>query len=367
MRNAHSLKKSTATGKMDFWLFATVILFSLFGLLMIFDSSNVSAFRDFADKYHYVKEQSVWFFLGIFSMLAISLVSYKVYYRLAIPILVGAILTLIAVFIPGIGIKTMGAHRWIGFGSFSFQPSELAKLALIIYLSAWFSFKERERLRAFLLLLGVIVGLVVLQPDLGTAIILCLLFVILYFVSGAPVRQFAMFLPILIAVLSLLAVISPYRVNRMMTFLNPNQDPLGKSYHLRQILISFGSGGFWGMGLGASRQKYQFLPEATTDSIFAIIGEELGFIGTTTVVIFYLFFLHRMFLIVRKTQDRFSFLLSCGILSYFGLQIFINLGAMVALLPLTGVPLPFVSYGGSHLLISMSAAGIMLNISRHNK
>lgn len=367
MRNAHSLKKSVSSGKMDFWLFATVILFALFGLLMIFDSSNVSAFRDFGDKYHYVKEQSIWFFLGIVSMLVISLVSYKVYYRLAIPILVGSIFTLIAVFIPGIGIRTLGAHRWIGFGSFSFQPSELAKLSLIIYLSAWFSFKERERLRAFLLLLGVIVGLVVLQPDLGTAIILCLLFVILYFISGAPVKQFAGFLPLLIAGLGILAFVSPYRLSRMTTFINPTQDPLGSSYHLRQILISFGSGGFWGMGLGESRQKYQYLPEATTDSIFAIIGEELGFVGTTTVVIFYLFFLHRMFLTVRKTPDRFSFLLSSGILSYFGLQIFINLGAMVAILPLTGVPLPFVSYGGSHLLISMSAVGIMLNISRNSK
>lgn len=367
MRNPHSLKKSVVSGKMDFWLAAIIILFACFGLLMIFDSSNVAAFRDFADKYHYLREQSTWFVISTFSMLVISLIPYKIYYKMAVPILVVTIITLIAVFIPGIGIKTLGAHRWIGFGSSSFQPSELAKLALIIYLSAWFSFKERERLRAFLLLLGVIVGLVVLQPDLGTAIILCLLFVILYFLSGAPVKQFALLLPVLIGGLAFLAVASPYRFNRMMTFLNPNQDPLGTSYHLRQILISFGSGGLWGMGLGASRQKYQFLPEATTDSIFAIIGEELGFIGTTAVVIFYLFFLHRMFLIVKRSPDRFSFLLSSGILSYFGFQILINMGAMVALLPLTGVPLPFISYGGSHLLMSMSAAGIMLNISRHSK
>jgi cell division protein FtsW len=215
--------------------------------------------------------------------------------------------------------------------------------------------------------MGMIVGLVIIQPDLGTAIILGAIFIVLYLLSGAPIWHFMLLFPLSLICVLLLAVASPYRYNRIMTFLNPNVDPLGTSYHIRQILISFGSGGFWGVGLGGSIQKYQFLPEATTDSIFAIIGEEMGFIGALMVILIFLYLLYRMYLVVRDSPDRLSFLISGGILTLFATQIIINLGAMVAIFPLTGTPLPFISYGGTNLIISMATVGIILNISKYTE
>jgi len=351
--------------RFDLWLLLFPIFFCLFGILMIFEASNVVAFRDFGDKYSFVKDQFTWFLVGIVALTVTSFIPYKKYYSLAIPFLGISILTLIAVFIPGIGIHTQGANRWIGVSSFNFQPSEPAKLALIIYLSSWLSAREKGRLFAFLLLFGLIVGLVILQPDLGTAIILSSIFIVMYFISGVSLWHFIILIPIVIAGTILATIKSPYRFARLMTFLNPNFDPLGASYHIRQILISFGSGGLFGLGLGASRQKYQFLPEATTDSIFAIIGEEFGFIGTLFFTIFYLLFLYRIYLVVKHAPDKQSFLLGGGILTLLGFQTLINLGSMVALVPLTGVPLPFISYGGSHLVITLIAVGIIINISKH--
>lgn len=351
--------------QIDIGVALLAILFSIFGILMIFESSNVSAFRDFGDKYHYVKEQTIWFILGIGGLLAASIIPYKKYYMVAFPLLLITIILLIAVFVPGIGIKAYGAHRWVGLKSFNFQPSELAKLSLVFYLSAWLSEKEKNKLVPFLLILSLIVGLIILQPDLGTAIILATMAFIMYFLSGARLRNFIFLLPIVCIALSILAISSPYRLRRMTTFLNPNVDPLGASYHIRQILISLGSGGLTGVGLGASRQKYQFLPEANTDSIFAIIGEEFGFFGSFLLILLFIVFLYRIFRIAINASERNGFLVASGIFALFACQIIINLGAMVAILPLTGVPLPFISYGGSNLVISLTSVGIILNISRH--
>ena len=351
--------------RLDFWLVIFPVFFSLFGILMIYEASNVIAFRDFGDKYSFVKDQLAWFAIGICAMLVTSFVSYKKYYSLAIPLIVTSILALIAVFIPGIGIKTQGANRWIGIGFLNFQPSEPTKLALIVYLSSWLSSKEKGRLFAFVLLFSLIVGLVILQPDLGTAIILTSIFLVMYFLSGVSLWHFIFLIPILAIGTTLAIIKSPYRFQRLLTFLNPNFDPLGASYHIRQILIAFGSGGFFGLGLGASRQKYQFLPEATTDSIFAIIGEEFGFIGTAAFTILFLIFIYRIYLVVKHAPDKQSFLLGGGILTLIGFQTLLNLAAMVALVPLTGVPLPFISYGGSSLIISLLAMGVVINISKH--
>lgn len=359
-----TIKTLTLPSKYDVLLVVMVILFSVFGLIMIYEASNVAAYHDFSDKYHYVREQSMWLIIAIVSMLLGSKIPYKKYYYASVPLLIVTIILLIAVFLPGIGIKAQGAQRWISIAGLNFQPSELAKLSVILYLSSWLSSREKGRLTAFILLLSLILGLIILQPDLGTAIILGTVFFIIYFLSGSPLWHFFMLTPAAILSILLLALKSPYRYARLTAFLNPDNDPLGVSYHIRQILISFGSGGFWGVGLGASRQKYQFLPEATTDSIFAIIGEELGFIGAGFVILAFFFFLFRIFKIVKNSPDKFSFLLGGGIFAYFGCQILINLGSMVALFPLTGVPLPFISYGGSNLIISMYAVGILLNISK---
>lgn len=365
IRNSKTIKLFKQKKQVDFSILILTIFFSLFGMLMIFESSNVLAFKDFSDKYYFVKEQLKWLIIGFIALVITSKISFKKYYSLSFPLLIFTIISLLAVFIPGLGVKALGASRWLRLGPVNFQPSELAKLTTIFYLSAWFSNKEKGRLGPFILFTSMVVGLVILQPDLGTAIILSIIAITLYFLSGASLWHFLMIIPVAVVSVFILIITSAYRFRRFTTFLNPNQDPLGASYHIRQILIALGSGGFWGLGLGSSRQKYQYLPEASTDSIFAIVGEELGFIGSALLIVVSVFFLYQMVKIAKKTQDRYGFLMACGIFTLFASHLLINLGAIVALFPLTGVPLPFISYGGSNLVISLAAIGIIINISKN--
>ncbi len=341
-----------------------VVILSLFGILMVYDSSVAIAVRDFGNQYYYLRDQLKWLIIGFVSLTVFSFIDYHQWYKIALPILLGTIVLLLAVFLPGLGVRALGAHRWINFGFFVLQPAELAKLVLVIYLSAWFSVRERERLGAFAILLCMVVGLVLLEPDLGTSVIIIAIALILYFASGAPVLHFAVIVPVLVAGIVGLAIISPYRMARLTTFLHPDRDPLGSSYHIRQALLGLGSGGWFGVGVGQSRQKYEYLPEANTDSIFAIIGEETGFVGSVAVILMFVFASWRGFRIAKRARDGFGRLLAIGITSWISVQTIINLSAMVALMPLTGVPLPFVSYGGSSLIIMLSAVGILLNISK---
>ena len=348
----------------DYLLILAVIFLSLFGLLMIFEASTVSAYQEFGDKYYFVKEQSKWLGIGIIALLVFSFLDYHRLYNLAVPLLFSTICLLGAVFIPGIGIKVKGASRWLNLRIFSFQPAELAKLILTVYLSAWFSSKEKSRLIAFLFLLSIILGLVVLEPDLGTTVIIAATAMILYFVSENPISHFFLLIPLGFFSFLGLALISPYRFKRLVTFFDPSTDPQGASYHIRQILLALGSGGLTGIGVGKSRQKYLFLPEATTDSIFAIIGEEFGFFGAFILILLFLFIIYRGFSIAKRAPDRFGRFLAVGITAGFAIQVIINLSAMVVLLPLTGAPLPLLSYGGSSLLITFVGMGILFNISR---
>lgn len=349
---------------MDYLLVLVLFLLSLFGLLMVFEASTPLAYQEFGDKYYFIKEQGKWLGVGTLVLFIFSFLDYHYLYSLAVPLLFSTLFFLGAVFIPGIGVRALGASRWVNLRVFSFQPAELAKLTLAIYLSAWFTSKEKGRLGAFLLLLFMVLGLVILEPDLGTAVIIGGMALALYFASGAPISHFLLLLPLGLFSFLGLSIISPYRFKRLVTFLNPHRDPLGASYHIRQILLALGSGGLTGGGLGRSRQKYLFLPEATTDSIFAIIGEEFGFLGAVVVILIFLFVIYRGFLIAKRAPDRFGRLLALGIVSYFAIQTIVNLASMVALLPLTGVPLPLVSYGGSSLVITLCGMGILLNISR---
>ncbi|MEK7592704.1 MAG: putative lipid II flippase FtsW [Patescibacteria group bacterium] len=358
-------RNTRATVDMPFLLM--VIALSLFGVLMVYNSSVALAIRDFSDPLYYVKEQIKWLVIGFISLYICSRVRYTFWREVAVPILIGTLVLLFAVFLPGIGVSALGARRWISLGFTVFQPAELAKLSLIFYLSAWFTSRENGRLSSFLTLLCLVVGLVVLEPDLGTAMIITSVGVFMYFLSGSPLRHFAILVPILVAVVLLLAVISPYRFARLTSFLHPEKDPLGSSYQMRQSLIAFGSGGLTGIGLGKSRQKYEYLPEANTDAIFAIIGEELGFIGTASVVGMYLLILWRAFAIARNAPESFGRLVALGISSWIGIQSSLNFSALVALVPLTGIPLPLVSYGGSSLIVLLSGIGILLNISRYRK
>lgn len=364
-RKIHSLSSSIrAKKRLDFILVLFVGILCCFGLLMVYEASAVSAFRDFGDRFHYIREQARWLGLGFIAMVITSFFPYKKLYGLALPLLLGTMVLLFAVFLPGIGVHALGARRWLNFGFFVLQPSELAKLTLVIYLSAWFSYPARHRLGSFLLLMGMMIGLIFLQPDLGTAILVLAIAMILYFVSGAPISHAFYLLPLAACGVFLISLLAPYRFKRLTTFINPQTDPLGASYHIRQIIISLGSGGLFGVGLGNSLQKYEYLPEATTDSIFAIIGEELGFAGSVALIFLFCLFLLRGLRIASNAPDKFGRLLAIGITSWVGVQAGINISAMAALLPLTGIPLPFISYGGSSLILLLTAIGILLNISR---
>lgn len=353
--------------KVDIPLLVSVILLTLFGLFMIYDASSFVAFRDFGDKYRYLKDQGFWFLIGSASLIFASYFDYKKYYNLALPALIGSLALLILVFFPVIGVELLGAHRWINAGVFLLQPSEITKLSLAFYLSAWFSNKEEKRFLPFLLLIGLIIGLIVIEPDMGTAFIVFAEAVAIYFLSGGRIWQILSLVPLsLIGGLALIKL-EPYRASRLATFLNPGNDIQNSSYHVRQILFALGSGGITGVGLGNSLQKYAYLPESTTDSIFAIVAEEIGLLGSLLLIAVYIFIIWRGFYIALHAKDTFGKLLAGGITTFIAIQTIVNLAAQTALLPLTGVPLPFISYGGSALIINLFSVGILLNISRQSK
>lgn len=348
-------------------LFFLPIILSLVGLLFVFDASLVKGFSESGDSFAYFKLQAVWIGLGFAAMIFLTHFDYHRLYYLAFPMMTLTILLLILVLIPGIGFQSGGARRWLDLGIINFQPTEIAKFSVIIYLSSWFFHKERKRFYSFAALLGFLVLLIILQPDMGTAIIVFGLSIIIYFLAGIELSYLLLLLPVAFFGFIFLVKISPYRMSRFTAFLNPSSDPLGIGYHINQILISLSNGGLIGRGFGASRQKFLFLPEAHTDSIFAIISEEFGFIGGFLLIFAFFILLYKIYQIGYLAPDRFGKLLASGILAYFGLQIVINLGGMVNLFPLTGVPLPFISYGGSNLLVSFALLGILFNIAKKTK
>jgi len=350
--------------KFDLPLLVTIIALTLFGLLMIYDASSVIAFTNFGDKYHYIKDQLVWTVLGFIAFFAFYHFDYHRLFNMALPSLLTALVLLFLVFLPGIGSGARGANRWINIASFRLQPAEFVKLALAIYLAAWFSHKEKGRFLAFSLLLSAVVLLIVLQPDLGTATIVLAEAVVVYFLSGGSIGYFLIASPIVGLIGFLLVKFEPYRAARLTSFLSLNQSLTNTSYHVKQILIALGSGGIFGLGIGNSIQKYAYLPENVTDSIFPIIAEEFGFIGATILIIVFAVLVSRGFFIASHAKDKFGKFLAGGIISFIAIQIIINLGAMTALFPLTGVPLPFISFGGSALIVDLAAMGILLNISK---
>ncbi|PIT89434.1 MAG: stage V sporulation protein E [Candidatus Levybacteria bacterium CG10_big_fil_rev_8_21_14_0_10_36_7] len=350
------------------FLFATTFFLSLIGIFILYESSAYSATLLLGDKYFFVKYQLMWLVIGVILAFVISQINYKRYHKLALPMLLGTFLLLVLVFIPGIGLELKGANRWINFGFAVFQPSELLKITLAIYLAAWLSVKEKGRLLAFLMLIGLSVFLVVIEPDMGTAMVIAVTSVALYFLSGSSVKEITLIGLIgLVGAFSLIKI-APYRIDRLTAFQNFDRSDLSTtSYHVKQILIALGSGGFTGVGFGKSVQKYAYLPENTTDSIFAIFAEESGFIGSVFLISIFILQLFLGFLISTRAPDEFGRLLSLGIIIFLGIQTIINLGSQAIVLPLTGIPLPFISYGGSSMVINFLAIGILLNISKNQK
>ena len=341
------------------------LLLTCVGLIVLADASAPLAERSFADKFFFVKQQIVWAFAGIILLFVVSKIRYTFWEKIATPLFFITLVGLLAVFLPGLGAKFLGAHRWIIIGSISFQPSEFVKLSLALYIAKVASSKKKAA--AFFVPLILTSFLIMLQPDLGTTIVLVAMAMVQIFVSGINMFYISIsaFLGIMVAFI--LTVTSPYRRERLLTFFEQTRDPLGQSYHIRQILLALGSGGLFGVGLGQSRQKYLFLPETATDSIFAVVAEEVGFLGASLLIAIYVILILRGLAIARKAPDTFSRVLSSGIIAWIGGQAFLNIASMLAIVPLTGIPLPFLSYGGSSLTTILIAVGILLNISKYAK
>jgi cell division protein FtsW len=356
------LKFNSSRLKIDRTLIFLVLGLSIFGILMIFNASSVTATENFGNKFYFVRLQILWVLLGLTVMTITSKINYHHWRKISPPLFLISVSFLILVLIPGIGVKVMGGRRWLSFAGFSFpiQPAELAKISTILYLATFLE-KKRKFLH-FLVILGLLSFLLILEPDLGTAVILTASAFVVYFLSGGRLTEMLLTLFLGLVGGAILIVTSPYRMSRLQVFLNPNLDPQGQSYHLRQVLLALGSGGFWGRGIGQSRQKFLFLPEAATDSIFAIVGEELGFIGSVAIVSVFLILMFIGLKIASEAPDKFGQVLAGGITSMIFLQAFLNLAATVSLVPLTGVPLPFLSYGGSFLLVVFWGIGILLNV-----
>lgn len=340
---------------------------------MIYSASYIWAEYKFNDPFKFVKHQGLFFIIGIIMMLITSKIPYKVYFEKANTLLLLSIILLILVIIPGIGTVRNGSRSWFGIGSFGIQPSEFAKLTLIIFTSKYLTKNEKNLKyikKGVLPILGIVIlvfGLIMLQPDFGTGMIILVSIIGLLFVSGVDFKFFIRLGLIGVVGIVLLIAIAPYRLERILSFLNPWSDPLGSGFQIIQSLYAIGPGGLFGQGFMNSRQKHFYLPEPQTDFIFSIISEEFGFLGILIVATLFTIIIFKGFKIAQNSGDKFAKFLAFGITFVLAFQAILNLMVVVGLIPVTGVTLPFLSYGGSSLLITLISMGVLLNISRYQK
>lgn len=359
--------------KPDFKLALLAIGLSIFGLIMIASASAVVAYEKFegARDYYYVYRQAIALVIGFVLMSLFSNINYLKLKKPALGIMIGSIVLLILVFLPGIGVESKGAQRWINLGFTTLQPSELVKVTFIIYLSAWLESRRDQlgsivgALLPFVAMLGIVALLIILQPDLGTLTIIILTSSIMFYTAGAPKWQIGSLGLLLFTIFIIFIRSAQYRWERFITFLNPSSQTLDQGYHVNQAFLAVGQGGFWGRGFGQSLQKMRYLPETHTDSIFAIIAEELGFLRSSLVVVAFVYLFILGANIARKAPDTFGRLLALGLSASIVIQAFVNIAAMLGLIPLTGVTLPFISFGGTSLVITFIQIGILLNISKN--
>lgn len=343
----------------------------LLGLIMILSASSVSSFATYGSSFLFFNKQLIWAGIGLVGFVFFSRFDYRKLKGRGYFLLPGVAVLLLAVLIPGVGIVAGGSARWIGAGPLAFQPSELAKLAVVLFLADVFSRKRESTLKElshtllpFAPVLGGLVLLIMMQPDMGTTLLLGAVGLGMLFLAGAPLRYVVPMAGLGIAGAAVAALSADYRRERVLAFMDPWADPLNTGYHTIQSLIALGSGGWFGVGLGASRQKWLYIPNAHTDFIFAILGEEMGLLGTLTVLGLFAFIMYLGVRIARMAPDRFGMLVAAGITIWIGVQALVNIGAVTATMPITGVPLPLVSFGGSSLVVSLVAMGILTNIAR---
>ena len=349
----------------DWILVISVILLSVFGLVMIYSASYVWSEYKFDTPYKFVRNQGIFFIIGIVIMYLVSKINYNYYYKYSKHILLFCILLLILVLIPGVGTVRNGSRSWFGIGSFGIQPSEFTKLALIIFSSKYLT-NHNKLLPVIVVTLGVF-GIIMLQPDFGTGTIIVMTIFGILFINGMKVSFiFKIGILGLIGVV-ILVLIAPYRLSRIMSFVNPWSDPLGSGFQIIQSLYAIGPGGLFGLGFGNSIQKHFYLPEPQTDFIFSIISEEFGFIGILIVATIFCIIIYRGIYIAINSHDKFAKNVAFGIVFGISFQALLNLMVVVGLIPVTGVTLPFLSYGGSSLLICFLSVGILLNISKYER
>lgn len=358
----------------DYILLSVIAILVVFGLIMVSSASVGLSQERFGESYYYLKSQLL---KGILPGLILGFIAYFLPYRylkpLALPALIITVIALIMVFVPGIGQGHGGANRWIKIGPLVLQPSEFLKLSFIIYLSAWLSSKGKaikdfsQSLVPFLIIVGAVALLVIMEPDIGTLGVIGFTSIIIYFLAGARIAHLGIIGFGSVVAFYLLTKFYAHAANRLQVFLNPELDPKGIGYQINQALLALGSGGMFGLGLGQGLQKFKYLPEPASDSILAVIGEELGFIGIMALLLLFIIFTFRGLKIAQGAPDDFGRLLAGGLTGWVVVQALINMAAICGLIPLTGITLPFISLGGSSLAITLAGMGILLNISKYSK
>lgn len=367
-REAVTRKKS---GQFDYLLLFSVLGLLAIGTVVVFSASATIAYQTTGTPYYYFERQLMWAVLGLIVLAIASRYNYWNYQKWALPVFIISVLLLGAVLIPHVGIEINGARRWLGAGSLQVQPSELAKIGMIFLFARLFTLHQ-EQLGDFwrgvvphLGLAVVVFALVLAEPDLGTTMVIAGTFFVMLFVAGARMRHLGVLFASALPALGIVIAVEPYRLDRIVAFTDPWKHPLGEGFHTIQALLALGSGGVLGLGLGYSRQALGYLPESFTDFVFAVLGEELGLLGTIAVVLLFLIVAWRGYRIAMRAPDLFSSLVATGFTTMIALQAAINIGVVTATLPVTGITLPFISYGGSSLVLSLAGVGVLLNISRH--
>lgn len=362
--------------KPDFFILTTVVGLLLFGLVMVYSSSFIYAHERFADGFWFIKRQIVFAGIGVLVMMVASQLDYQIWSKWSVFLLGLAMVLLLTVILPGLGSKVGGAQRWFKLGYFSFQPGELAKLAVVIFAARQLT-RKQDRIQVFaagtvspLLFTVPILVLLLFQPDFGTAVMIFLVVFALQFSAGVPKRHLFLVIGAAIGMGYWLVASSPYRMARVTSFMNPWEDPFGKGFQILQSLVGISNGKFFGIGLGNGKEKLFFLPEAHSDFIFAVIGEEMGFLGVIAVTTAFAFLTYHGFKIAKNVylnkKDTFGFLLATGITLMLAIQVFINMGVVLGILPTKGLSLPFISYGGSGLIFNLLGIGILLSISKES-
>ncbi|MBU1167665.1 putative lipid II flippase FtsW [Patescibacteria group bacterium] len=360
--------------KLPYFLVIVTFALVVIGLVMLSSASVVQSYESKGNNYYYLVHQLLAGAIpGLIALIIASFIDYKKWKKFAIPFLALTLFLLVLVFIPGIGFDYGGARRWIAIGGFTIQPTEIVKLSFLIYLATWIEKREsslkdlKTVFLPFVTILLAIGFLIMQQPDLGTMSVIIFSAIAVYYVAGARLGHLAVLGFSGIGAILILIKMAPYRMARFTVFLNPELDPQGIGYQINQVLLAIGSGGLLGRGLGRSIQKYNYLPEATGDSIFAIIAEELGFVRIVLIILLFAALTIIGYQISKNAPDMFGKILAAGITTWLGFQAFVNIAAMLTLVPLTGIPLPFISYGGTALLSSLAAVGILINIARQSK